>query len=99
MSAGKGSTPRSCYSREYRENYEQIFTNRRGGAATEEDADITSEMRRIIDTEPDDEERHQKLVGLTYAKAGRMIRRHNTRLLTLDPRPATHSVRTVPPHP
>lgn len=37
MSAGKGSSPRSCFSREYRENYDRIFAQRRRGAEEEEE--------------------------------------------------------------
>lgn len=29
MSAGKGDSPRSCFSREYRENWDQIFKKSR----------------------------------------------------------------------
>ena len=32
MSAGKGSAPRNCFSREYRDNWDQIFAQRRRGA-------------------------------------------------------------------
>lgn len=42
MSAGKGSSPRSCFSKEFRENWEGIFgkkLTRSRGAAEEEKKD------------------------------------------------------------
>lgn len=95
MSAGKGSSPRSCFSQEYRENFDAIFgkkfPQRRRGAEDDEKeqdpfAEISSEIRRIITEEPDDADRRQKLMGLSFAKAGRMIARQN-------------AARTVPPYP
>lgn len=44
MSAGKGDSPRSCFSREYRDNWDQIFAQRRRDAEEEDAgafADIT----------------------------------------------------------
>jgi hypothetical protein len=82
MSAGKGSTPRNCFTQSYRDNYDAIFRKE------DPDADISEEMRRIIATEPADDERHNKLVGLAFAKAGRMLARRQR-----------GSYRTIPPHP
>jgi hypothetical protein len=36
MSAGKGDSPRSCFSREYRENWDGIFAQRRRDAKKKE---------------------------------------------------------------
>ena len=83
MSAGKGSSPRSCFSQAYRSNFDEIF-----GKAKEAnpDADITEEIERILREEPADADRHQKLMGLSFAKAGRMLaRQKGTR--TVDPHP------------
>ena len=36
MSAGKGSSPRNCFSREFRDNWDQIFAQRRRDAEKKE---------------------------------------------------------------
>jgi len=82
MSAGKGSAPRNCFTQTFRDNYDAIFQKK------DSDADITAAIRHIIATEPDDDERHNKLVGLSFAKAGRMLARQNQ-----------ENRRTVSPHP
>lgn len=82
MSAGKGSAPRSCFTRAFRDNYDAIFQKK------DPDADISQAIRHIIATEPDDDERHSKLLGLSMAKAGRILARMQK-----------GNTRTVPPHP
>jgi hypothetical protein len=82
MSAGKGSAPRNCFTQTFRDNYDAIFQKK------DPDADISTAIRRIIATEPDDDERHSKLLGLSMAKAGRMLARQNQ-----------ENRRTVSPHP
>jgi len=105
MSAGKGSAPRNCFSKEFRNNYDRIFgksrVEGRGSKASDPNpfAEINSEIRRIIAEEPDDEDRCQKLMRLSFAKAGRMIQVRNQKPSTLDPRPSTQPARTVTPHP
>jgi hypothetical protein len=46
MSAGKGSAPRNCFSREYRDNWDAIFRK------SERDAEISDEIRRIRTEKP-----------------------------------------------
>ena len=82
MSAGKGSAPRNCFTQAFRDNYDVIFQKE------DPDADISQAIRHIIATEPDDDERHSKLLGLSMAKAGRMLAR-------MDKSPT----RTVAPYP
>ena len=85
MSAGKGSSPRSCFSKTYRENFDAIF-KKAGAVEIDPDADLTEEIKRIIREEPADADRHQKLMGLSFSKAGRMLaRQKGTR--TVDPHP------------
>ena len=67
MSSGKGSAPRNCFSKQYRENWDQIFPQRSRGAGGAGGA----EGENAKDAKPS----------------------------TLDSRPSTHSIRTVPPHP
>jgi hypothetical protein len=38
MSAGKGSAPRSCFSKEYKQNYDAIFRKVKGGKVKGEKA-------------------------------------------------------------
>jgi len=70
MSAGKGSTPRSCFSREYRENYDLIFPQRRsrnGCEATAGQANAEEE-----------EEFHREMLGEALAKVGRALKSART---------------------
>ena len=80
MSAGKGSSPRNCFSARFRENYDAIF------AKKHPDAEITTEIHRILREEEDSEKSRSKLAELSLARASR--------------RPARKSLeRTVDPHP
>ena len=70
MSNGKGSSPRSCFSRAFRENYDQIFGR--------PDQDITDEINRILDEEPESSDRTAWLYSLSMTKAGRILRRRRS---------------------
>jgi hypothetical protein len=70
MSAGKGSAPRNIGPK-FWDNYDAIFQKK------DPDADISTTIRHPIATEPDNDERHSKLLGLSMAKAGRMLARQN----------------------
>jgi hypothetical protein len=82
MSAGKGSAPRNCFTQTFRDNYDAIFQKK------DPDADISTAIRHILATEPDDDERHGKLFGLSMAKAGQILAPMQK-----------ENCRTVPPHP
>ena len=49
MSAGKGDSPRSCFSREYRDGYDRIFAQRRRGA---EKGKAKGEKLKVKDAKP-----------------------------------------------
>jgi hypothetical protein len=98
MSAGKGSSPRNLGSK-FRENWDSIFGKQ--NKIPDPDQDIHDEIERILREEPADDERHNKLCGLSFAKAGRMLARRNAaaKQSTTAPQPVPQSGRTVPPHP
>ena len=50
MSAGKGSAPRNCFSKQYRENWDQIFPQRRRGAEGAEGVNAKDAKTSTLDS-------------------------------------------------
>ena len=74
MSAGKGSAPRNCFSREFRENHELIFP-------PVTDAEQRPGLQRRRGAE--EEEYESELKGHALAKVGRALKSSRT----VDPHP------------
>jgi hypothetical protein len=52
MSAGKGSAPRNCFSKSYRENFDQIFAPRRRAAENHHEENELVKLSALNDRPP-----------------------------------------------